>query len=123
MRRTIEVGKITAGALAKDGRVRLRTSDSSGEVDILLPVQDLENTAMMLIRLASDAAQKDGDDTVSGFVTDSLDMSDPDEEDASTVLRLWSLGVPIGFLIDETLMVELQSLATLQLEAIRKSRG
>jgi hypothetical protein len=46
-------------------------------------------------------------------------MSEPDD-DGATVLRLWSLTTPTAFLIDQTLMVELQYLAQSQLEAIRK---
>jgi hypothetical protein len=122
MARTITLTDIGAGSVTKDGKtIRLRATDADGELYIALPAEGSSGVAELLIHLAHDAAAKSGDDTHGGFVVDSIEMEETDEDHVA-MFRFWLGQTPFQFLFDEVALGELERLARAQLETIRKAR-
>lgn len=117
---TIQLDGITSGAVATDGTsVRLRAEQGSERIDLVMPADGIENTGVLLIRLAHEAAEKRGDDAEGGFLVDSLEVTEFDDDNRSTLIQAWSLGAPISLVVDETLLVELEEKVRARLKTIR----
>lgn len=122
MAQAIKLDGITSGAVTSNGEtIYLRAPQGDERIDLVLPAKDIENTGVLLIRLAHEAAGKRGDDEEGGFLVDAVEVTEFDDDNRSTLIQAWSLGAPISFVVDETLLVELEEKVRERLKAIRES--